>query len=48
MVPILLLLFETKVKKKSDFFSLIHSEIFIKHLLCASFSDFGDTEVNRL
>lgn len=32
MVPILLVLFETKVKK-SDF-SFIHSEMFIEHLLC--------------
>lgn len=33
MVPILLLLFETKVKKLD--FSFIHLEVFTGHLLCA-------------
>lgn len=39
MVPILFPLFEIKVKKKkrSLIFSLIHSETFIEHLLCAGF-----------
>lgn len=37
MVPILLALFETKVKKKKFNVSLIYPEAFIKHLLCAKF-----------